>query len=46
MIFGLFVLWIDGIKIFVVGVVGLDSDFLFLLIFFEMNFYKILGKKD
>lgn len=35
------VLWNDGIKRFVVGVVGSDSDFPLLPIFFETNSHKI-----
>ena len=35
-----------GNRTFVVGVVGLDSDFQFLPIFFERNTHKIPGKKD
>lgn len=46
MILGSPVLWTDGIKTFVVGVVGSDSDFPLLPIFFETNSHKIPGKKD
>ena len=38
------VLWTDGTRTFVVGVVGSDSDFTLLPIFFETNSHKIPGK--